>query len=87
MAKSGETNRNRTEEKKIITPGNSAIVTFLGWLSDPFRWLSDLQLGDEKVTKNHLAKDCLEQIIFLLVVDPLESAQDCQRLLPPASSL
>ena len=25
-------------------------VTFLGWLSDPFRWLSDLQLGDEKVT-------------------------------------
>ena len=25
-------------------------VTFLGWLSDPFQWLSDLQLGDEKVT-------------------------------------
>ena len=30
-------------------------VTFLGWLSAPFKWLSDLQLGDEKVTKNHLA--------------------------------
>ena len=29
-------------------------VTFLGWLSDPFKWLSDLQLGDEKVTLNHL---------------------------------
>ena len=29
-------------------------VTFLGWLSDPFQWLSDLQLGDEKVTLNHL---------------------------------
>ncbi len=29
-------------------------VTFSGWLSDPFEWLSDLQLGDEKVTKNHL---------------------------------
>ena len=27
-------------------------VTFLGWLSDPFQWLSDLQLGDEKVTLN-----------------------------------
>ena len=29
-------------------------VTFLGWLSDPYKWLSDLQLGDEKVTLNHL---------------------------------
>ena len=29
-------------------------VTFLGWLSDPFKGLSDLQLGDEKVTLNHL---------------------------------
>ena len=27
---------------------------FWGWLSDPFKWLSDLQLGDEKVTLNHL---------------------------------
>ena len=25
-------------------------VTFLGWLSDPLKGLSDLQLGDEKVT-------------------------------------
>ena len=25
-------------------------VTFSGWLSDPFKGLSDLQLGDEKVT-------------------------------------
>ena len=30
-------------------------MTFLGWLRDPFKWLSDLQLGDEKVTLNHLA--------------------------------
>ena len=29
-------------------------VTFLGWLSDPFQWLSDLHLRDEKVTLNHL---------------------------------
>ena len=29
-------------------------VTFLGWLSGPFKGLSDLQLGDEKVTLNHL---------------------------------
>ena len=31
-------------------------VTFLGWLSDPFKWLSDLQLGDKKVTLNHLVR-------------------------------
>ena len=31
-------------------------VTFLGWLSDPFKGLSDLQLGDEKVTLNHLVR-------------------------------
>ena len=31
-------------------------LTFLGWLSDPFKGLSDLQLGDEKGTLNHLAR-------------------------------
>ena len=30
-------------------------VPFLGWLSDPFKGLSDLQLGDEKGTLNHQA--------------------------------
>ena len=29
-------------------------MTLLGWLSDPFKWLSDLQVGDEKVALNHL---------------------------------
>ena len=29
-------------------------VTLLGWLSDPVKGLSDLQLGDEKVNLNHL---------------------------------
>ena len=29
-------------------------MSFLEWLSDPFKWLSDLQLGDQKVTLNHL---------------------------------
>ena len=29
-------------------------MTFWGWSSDPFQGLSDLQLGDEKVTLNHL---------------------------------
>ena len=29
-------------------------MTFLGWLSNPFKGLSDLQLGDEKVTLNQL---------------------------------
>ena len=27
------------------------LVTFLGWLSDPFKWLSDLQLGGKP--ENH----------------------------------
>ena len=31
-------------------------MTFLGWLSDPFKGLSDLQLGDEKGTLNHLVE-------------------------------
>ena len=31
-------------------------MTFLGWLSDPLKGLSDLQLGDEKVTLNHLVE-------------------------------
>ena len=35
-------------------PAWQFFVTFLGWLSDPFKGLSDLQLGDEKVTLNHL---------------------------------
>ena len=29
-------------------------VTFLGWFSDPYKGLGDLQLGDEKVTLNFL---------------------------------
>ena len=35
-------------------------MTFLGWLSDPLKGLSDLQIGDEKVTLNHLALTFLE---------------------------
>ena len=35
-------------------------MTFLGWLSDPFKGLSDLQLGDEKGTLNHLASNIRE---------------------------
>ena len=35
-------------------------MTFLGWLSDPFKGSSDLQLGDEKVTLNHLVS-----VVFL----------------------
>ena len=38
------------------------LVTFLGWLSDSFKGLSDLQLGDEKVTLNHLVS-----VVFLNV--------------------
>ena len=39
-------------------------VTFLGWLSDLFKWLSHLQLGDEKVTKNHLVFILLLLLLF-----------------------
>ena len=48
------------QKKPTVLDGHHAsptwqfFVTFLGWLSDPYRWLSDLQLGDEKVTLNHL---------------------------------
>jgi len=31
------------------------LCDLLGWLSEPFQWLSDLQLGEKKVTLNHLA--------------------------------
>ena len=41
-------------------------VTFLGWLSDPFQWLNDLQLGDEKVTLNHLAPISLHRLQQLI---------------------
>ena len=32
-------------------------MTFLGWLSDLLERLSDLQLGDKKVTLNHLGEE------------------------------
>ena len=48
-------------------------MTFLGWSSDPFKWLSDLQIGDEKVTLNH--RDTVDErnpnIQLRLVVDPI----------------
>ena len=37
-----------------IIPTRWFKVAFLGWLSDPFKGLSDLQLGNQKVTLNHL---------------------------------
>ena len=43
-------------------------VTFLGWLSEPLKWLSDLQLGNEKLALNHLGSIFLRNIcscIFL----------------------
>ena len=43
-------------------------VTFLGWLSDPFQWLSDLQLGNQKVTLNHLGHNLILCILELEVV-------------------
>ena len=39
-------------------------MTFLGWLSDPFKGLSDLQLGDEKVTLNHLVGGGFKYFLF-----------------------
>ena len=44
------------------------LVTFLGWWKrDPFEWLSDLQLGDEKVTKNHLVPMFFRQLVRLVL--------------------
>ena len=45
----------KKKRKNTISPKVKArtwrfFVPFLGWLSDPFEGLSDLQLGDEKVT-------------------------------------
>ena len=37
-------------QKNEHMPGDSK----LGWISDPFKGLSDLQQGDKKVTLNHL---------------------------------
>ena len=47
-------------------------MTFLGRLSDPFEGLSDLQLGDEKVTLNHLVSilfECLCQHPLVCEID------------------
>ena len=56
----------------IMKPQRSEVrqffVTFLGWLSDPFQWLSDLQLGDKKVALNHLAKLTIWEAPKTLVV-------------------
>ena len=45
---------NKKSKKK--TPAWWFKVTFLGWLSDPSKGLSDLQLGDEKGPLNYLAE-------------------------------
>ena len=37
-------------------------MTFLGWLSDPFKGLSDLQLGDQQVTLNPLVQVLWNQL-------------------------
>ena len=44
------------------------LVTFLGWLSDPFKGLSDLQLGNEKVTLN----DLVSVVFFCFFLVPRE---------------
>ena len=45
-------------EKEMLTQSfikaQAILCHFLGWLSDPFGRISDLQLGDKKVTLNHL---------------------------------
>ena len=40
-------------------------VPFFGWLSDPFQWLSDLQLGNQKGTLNHLVNSHQKKGPFL----------------------
>ena len=43
-----------TPKKSDLPNAWQFFVTFLGWLSDLLERLSDLQLGDENVTLNHL---------------------------------
>ena len=57
-------NRNSTQrpfqpEDRRYMDAWQFFVTFLGWLSDLLERLSDLQLGDQKVTLNHLVKRIL----------------------------
>ena len=47
-------------------------VTFLGWLSDLFERLSDLQLGDKKATLNHQVEgDFQSSLVFCGSAQPL----------------
>ena len=63
------------KEKKRIPTSWRFKVTFLGWLSDLFKGLSDLQLGDEKGTLNHL--ELAE--IWLKHLNYLEVPAGCMR--------
>ena len=63
---------NQKKNSKTLWPGNSAIVTFLGmvffdgFLGDPnSKVVGDLQLGDKKVTLNHLGEIQLTIMFFL----------------------
>ena len=51
----GQHNKKKQHLMKTNLPWQF-FVTFLGWLSDPLERLSDLQLGDEKVTLKHLVQ-------------------------------
>ena len=58
---------------KISTPTTPSWwfkVTFLGWLSDPLKGLSDLQLGDEKVTLNHLDTESTRKLSRIAPLPP-----------------
>ena len=46
----------RTYQKNMEETTWRFFLPFLGWLRDLLERLSDLQLGDEKVTLNHLEK-------------------------------
>ena len=50
------------------THAGQFFVTFLGWLSDHFKGLSDLQVGNQKVTLNHL-------VFWELLMNPLFKTQ------------
>ena len=52
-------------------------VTFLGWLSDPyFKWLGDLQLGDQEVTLNHLEHHHWRKLIWTYYYQPFPQLFD-----------
>ncbi len=71
---------------KLSDPGNSAIVTFLGWWKrDPWKGLSDLQIRDKKVTLNHLVNMFYYCLICISIITTHKPTKRLARTNPSRS--